>query len=232
MVTETQNYASPDYGSVPNIRLREFLIDYEEIIRENPEPIKATGYHFEGFASCGIQLKSRAVRIACELRGLEIIKANPHKEKGDGGTYQLLKFGIWERRAIAAFCWTYLKKPLDKTSLAEDFPQRINTLREALGSHPLTSYIHDPKENNFVPTAKSDSGIITFKDESTASISDLSALLQGRRSDEIINPAEFGLTDAQLETIIQLATGVKRSIDVTTISVERLGACLDTLPRS
>lgn len=231
MVTETLNYAPADYRSVPNIGLRDFLITYEEIIKVNPHPVKAIGYRFEKFDSCGIEFVAQAVRIACELRDLEIIRANPQTEQKSGATYSILKFGLWERRAIAAFCWTYLELPFDKTSIGKDFPQRINTLREALGSHPLTSYIHDPREIKPVPTASLNSRIIIFKDGSTASVDDLMALMQSCRPDEIINPIKLGLTDAQVETIIKLATGVKRSIDVTEINVERLRACLNTILR-
>lgn len=231
MIPETPNYTPPDYESVPNFSLREFLQEYEEIIQVNPYPINAIGYRFEKFDSCGIELKSRAVRIACMLRDREIIEANLQGEKKKGVTYYILKFGIWGRRAIAAFHWTYLELPFCKNSMETDISERLGTLREALGNHPLASYIHDPKENNFVPTAKSNSDIITFIDGGTLSISDLSALLQNRRSDEIINPAELGLTDTQVETIIKLATGVKRSMDVAEISVERLGACLGRLLR-
>lgn len=229
MVTETQNYAPPDYGSIPNIGLRDFLITSEEIIRVNPEPIKATGYRFEGFASCGIPLKSWAERITRELRDLGIVRTEQYGEKRGGAINSPHKFGLWGRRAIAAFYWTYLELPFNKTSFAKDFPQRLNTLREALGSHPLTAYIHDPQEIKPVPTANLNSQVITFKDGSVASIDGLSALLKTRHSDEIIDLKALGLTRDQVETIVRMAAKKHVDVIVEELKVERLRACLNTL---
>lgn len=234
MTTETDNTDPPDYGSVPNISLREFLQEYEKIIQVNPYPINAIGYRFEKYSSCGIQLKSQAGRIACMLRDRGIIEANLQGEKKKGVTYYILKFGIWGRRAIAAFHWTYLELPFCKNSMETDISERLGTLREALGNHPLASYIHDPKgennKDNPGQISRLDPDTIVFEDGSKASLRELHIAVENRRSDEIVEPNKLGLTNAQLEKIIKLATGITTIVDDEIgVNTERFKACLKTL---
>lgn len=219
MTPETPNYTPPDYESVPNIRLKEFLTEYEEIIQANPAPIGILEYHFEQFIDVGIPRISHADKIRDALRRQGIIEAEQFDIKKSGAIFHVHKFGPWERRVLAAFYWTYLELPFCKDSLTTDFPQRVTLLREALSSHPLANYIHDPKLKNI--------------NEDRASVMRLITVIETIPPNNFfVNPAELGLTADQAIEIVRKAT--KREGHIITdgngrINIAQFRACLKTL---
>lgn len=235
----TAEFKPEDYSLVPNQELVLFLEDYELIIQQNPHPVAVLGYRFEQLQDVGIPLVSHSTRIANTLRKLGIIEAEQFDIKKGRVNYHVLMFNLWERRALASFYWTYQKAlPFQRETFLRDFPERITMLREALGSHPLASYIHDPMpvevDHHISSSPKKSRGIIFIEqvhqdpDKKT-----LGSSLQPFRSEEFVDPAQLGLTDYQIREIVRLATSGKGHVidNERGISVSQLNACLETLLR-
>lgn len=246
MVTEAKRFAFADYAVVPNPSLREYLERYEAVLQLQPDTVGITQYRFEQVKDVKLPFVFHATRIANTLlKGGVILPVEVQSQDGRFIRNSRV-FGLMERRALAAFYWTYLELPFQQGTFLKDFPERVALAKGALGKHPLASLIHDnmlpgtavssptrltstssPRQRVNPPEHNTDA--VTLKDGRVVSLAYLHAQLERLPSNTMVDSIGLGVTKDEAWEIVGQVVKLRPGEDLGDLPVSRMRAAVKSL---